>query len=224
MHQRTGKKILIYFFLLFLVGSINNTNLSKIQFEDIEDINVVGLDNNGNFILSNKIKNLKLSNIFLINSEKIIKQVNSNKLVEKFYIFKKYPSSLHVNIEKTQFFARINNNGKISLVGSNGKLIKNDFLNNDLPFIFGNPIIDEFLNFKKIIDQSKISYDQIKNLYFFPSKRWDLQLKNNIIIKLSNDNNKKSLDFVHEFLHNKELRDIKIIDARIKNQIILNDR
>ena len=64
-------------------------------------------------------------------------------------------------------------------IGSNGKFIKNNSLNNQLPFIFGNPTIKEFLNFKEIIDKSKFSYDEIKNLYFFPSKRWDLELKNN---------------------------------------------
>ena len=92
-----------------------------------------------------------------------------------------------------------------------------------MPFIFGSPNIDEFLNFKNIIDLSKISYAQINNLYFFPSKRWDLELKNGTIIRLSNDNHKRSLNYAQEFLYNKELRDIKIIGARIKNQIILND-
>ena len=61
-----------------------------------------------------------------------------------------------------------------------------------------------------------------KNLYFFPSKRWDLELKNNITIKLSKDYVKESLELAFEFLHNNDFKDIKIIDARIKNQIILN--
>ena len=33
----------------------------------------------------------------------------------------------------------------------------------------------------------------------------------------------KSLKLASEFLYNNEFKDIKIIDARIKNQIILND-
>ena len=143
--------------------------------------------------------------------------------MEKYSIFKRYPSSIDISIEKTKFLGRINDNGKIFLVGSNGKLTDNDSLNNQLPFIFGNPDIDEFLNFKKIIDQSKISYEEINNLYFFSSKRWDLEIRNNVIIKLPNDYIKESLDLALEFLHSNEFRDIKIIDARIKNQIILND-
>ena len=58
---------------------------------------------------------------------------------------------------------------------------------------------------------------------FFPSKRWDLELKNNIILKLSKDYTKRSLDQVFELLNNDNFNNIKAVDARIKNQIILND-
>ena len=154
MHQRKGKKILIYFFLLLLVGSINNIGLNSFKFKGIKDIQVIGLGNSDNLVLLQKIINLNLDNIFFIDKKKISNQIVSNSLVEKYEIFKRYPSSLDINIEKTNFLARINNNGKIFLVGSNGKYSKNNFSNNKLPFIFGKPDIDEFLEFKKIIDRN----------------------------------------------------------------------
>jgi len=223
MHQRKGKKILIYFFLLFIVGSINNISLNNLKLKKINYININGLGENDNAILLQEIKNLNLDNIFSINKNEIINQINSNSLVENYNIFKRYPSSIDVNIKKTKFLARINNNGEIFLVGSNGKLSENNFLSNQLPFIFGDPNIYEFLDFKKTIDQSKISYEEIKNLYFFSSQRWDLELKNNVIIKLSKNYTKESLNLALEFLYSDEFRDVTIIDARIKNQIILND-
>ena len=223
MHQRKSKKILIYFFLLFLVGSINNININNLKFQSIKNINVTGLENEDNSIISKKIKNLKLDNIYLINKKDLNTLIESNNLVEKYFIFKKYPSSLNINIDKTSFLARISKNGKIYDLGSNGKLIENKYSNNQLPFVFGNPEIIEFFNIKKIIDESQISFEEIESLYFFLSKRWDLKLRNNIIIKLSNDNTKESLKIASEFLYNNEFKDIKIIDARIKNQIILND-
>jgi len=223
MHQRKSKKILIYFFLLFLVGSINNININNLKFLSVKDINVTGLENEDNSIISKKIKNLKLDNIYLINKKELNTLIETNNLVEKYFIFKKYPSSLNINIDKTSFLARISKNGKIYDLGSNGKLIENKFSDNQLPFVFGNPEIVEFLNIKKIIDDSQISFEEIESLYFFLSKRWDLELRNNVIIKLPNDNIKESLKLASEFLHNNEFKDIKIIDARIKNQIILND-
>ena len=223
MHQRKSKKILIYFFLLFLVGSINNININNLKFQSVKNINVTGLENEDNSIISKKIKNLELDNIYLINKKDLNTLIESNNLVEKYFIFKKYPSSLNINIDKTSFLARISKNGKIYDLGSNGKLIENKYSNNQLPFVFGNPEIIEFFNIKKIIDESQIPFEEIESLYFFLSKRWDLELRNNIIIKLPNDNIKESLKLASEFLHNNEFKDIKIIDARIKNQIILND-
>ena len=218
MQQRKSKKILIYFFLLLIVGSINNINLNGLKFQNVNNINIIGLDIKNKLILLKKIENFNLNNIFLINKIDLKDEIESNTLVENYSIFKRYPSSLDVNIEKTKFLARINKNGQIFYIGSNGRFIKNDFLNNQLPFIFGNPKVDEFFRIKKIIDESKISYKEIKNLYFFPSKRWDLELRDNTIIKLPNDNVNLAINLAIKFLD-----DNKLIDARIENQIILDD-
>ena len=223
MHQRKSKKILIYFFLLFLVGSINNIDILDLKFLSVKEINVTGLEKEENSIISKKIKNLKLDNIYLINKKDFNTLIESNNLVEKYFIFKRYPSSLNININKTSVLARIIKNGKIYNIGSNGRLIENKYSNNQLPFVFGNPEIVEFFNIKKIIDESQISFEEIESLYFFLSKRWDLKLRNNIIIKLPNYKIKEGLKIASEFLYNNEYKDIKIIDARIKNQIILND-
>ena len=224
MHQRKSKKILIYLFFLFLVGSINNIHINNLNFLSVKEINVTGLENKENSTLSKKIERLlKLDNIYLINKKDLNTLIESNNLVEKYFIFKRYPSSLNINIDKTNFLAKISKNGKIYDLASNGKLIENRHSNRQLPFVFGNPEIVEFFNIKKIIDESQISFEEIESLYFFLSKRWDLKLRNNIIIKLPNDNTEEGLKIALEFLHNNEFKDIKIIDARIKNQIILND-
>ena len=218
MQQRKSKKILIYFFLLLVVGSINNINLNSLKFQKINNINITGLDIKNKLILLKDIENFNLKNIFLINKIDLKDEIESNTLVENYSIFKRYPSSIDINIEKTQILAKINKNGQIFYIGSNGKFIKNNSLNNEPPFIFGNPEVFEFFKIKEIIDKSKISYTKIKNLYFFPSKRWDLELIDNTIIKLPNDNTNLALNLAIEFLN-----DHIFIDARIKNQIILND-
>ena len=223
MHQQKGKKILVYFFLFLIVGSINNTVLTKIRFEKIKNIQISGLNQNQNLNLLESIQVLNLKNIFFLNGSEISKIIASNTLVESYEIFKKYPYALDIKIEKTDFLAKINNNGKIFLIGSNGKLSDVKFSNKELPFIFGKPNIDEFIEFTNTIENSKFSLSEIKNLYFFPSKRWDLELKNNIILKLPKDHAKLSLDQAFEFLNDNNFKNIKVVDARVKNQIILND-
>ena len=223
MHQQKGKIILIYFFLFLILGSINNNSLNKIQLEKIKNIKISGLDENENINLLKNILNLNLKNIFLLNGNEISKIISSNSLVENYEIFKKYPHTIYIKIEKTNFLAKINSNGKIFLVGSNGQLSDIKYLDKELPFIFGKPEINEFIEFTNVIKQSKFSINEIKNLYFFPSKRWDLELKNNKILKLSKDHTRISLDQAFELLNDTNFKNIKVIDARIKNQIILND-
>ena len=223
MHQRKSKNILIYFFLLFLFGSITNIGLYNSKFLNLSKIEISGLDENESKQLKNKIQNLKLKNIFFLNKNKIKNIIELNTLIENYQIFKIYPSNLYIKINKTKLLAKINQSGKIMLLGSNGKLSETISTNQQLPFIFGKPKVEEFLNFKIIIDQSKISYDEIENFYFFPSKRWDIELKNKIILKLPNEDIKNTLDYLFEFLNNKNLYSSRIIDARINNQIILND-
>ena len=223
MHQQKGKKILIYLFLFLIVGSVNNIALTKINFEKIKSIQISGLNQNQNINLLENIKELNIKNIFFLNGKEISKIISSNSLVENYEIFKKYPFALDIKIERTDFLAKINNNGKIFLIGTNGKLSDVKFSDKELPFIFGKPSIDEFIKFVHIIEQSKLPINQVKNLYFFQSKRWDLELKNNVILKLSKNHTKLSLDQAFEFLNDNNFNDIKVVDARIKNQIILND-
>ena len=223
MHQRKSKKFLIYFFLLIIISSTNNISLNNLEFQKVRNIEVTGLSEIENSLIIDQLKNINLNNIFFINKKEINNLMNSNPLIEKYQIFKSYPSAIKIMIKKTNFIAKINHNNKIFVIGSNGKLIPNNYQAFDLPYIFGKPEIKEFLKFKHIIDQSKFSFDEVDSLYFFPSKRWDIKLKNNILLKLSNDSTITSLNYAYEFLENNITDKFITIDIRIDNQIILNE-
>ena len=222
MHKRKSKKILVYFFLLIIMSSTNNISLNSFKFDKIQNIKITGLSIDENKSLLNEIKNLNLKNIFFINQNSIKNVLNLNALVENYEVKKKYPSSIEIKIDKTKFLAKINRNGKMFIIGSNGKLSSYDQQKINLPFIFGNPDIKEFLIFKKILDQSKFSYEQVENLYFFPSKRWDLRLKNNTLVKLPRN---FSVELFNDilFMENYNIKKFTVVDVRINNQIILNE-
>ena len=222
MHQRKSKKILIYFLLLVLVCSINNERLNKIEFPNISEVKILGLGGANSASLLKNIYSLNLENILFVKKKKIQQIIESNGLVEKYDVFKIYPSSLYIEIQKTKFLAKVNYNGLYYILGSNGKLSKNEFYKKHLPFIFGSPDIKEFLKLKKIIDNSKLNYKNVENFYYFANGRWDLELTNEIIIKLPEKNLKKSLDLALDFLKTNDSQ-IKFIDLRVNNQIILND-
>ena len=121
MHQRKSKQIFIYLFLLFLFGSITNTSLNNTQILNLEKVIVSGLDEENNRKLIKKINNLKLKNIFFLNENKIKEIIETNNLVENYKISKIYPSTLDIKINKTKSLAKINQNGQILFLGSNGK-------------------------------------------------------------------------------------------------------
>ncbi len=223
MHQRKSKKILLYFFLLIIISSIGNNSINNLKFNKIQNIYVSGLNEKNNQNLLREIKNLNLENIFFINKSEINELIKTNSLVERYEIFKKYPSTINIKIEKTNFFAKINRNGKNFLIGSNGKLTLSQSDYNDLPFVFGKPNVNEFLKFKRIIDKSKFSYKQIEDIYFFSSKRWDFKLKDDILLKLPNNFTYETLDQLYQFLEDYNGESFHTVDARVKNQIILNE-
>jgi len=221
MHQRKSKKILIYFFLLILVGSINNTAINNLKLEKVKNINIFGLDEDDQKKILNNFNELDLKSIFLINKKNFQHIIETNSLVEEYNVIKKYPYSIDINIKRTNFIARININGKFFLIGNNGKLSNNKNLKKQLPYIFGNPEIKEVLELKKIIDQSNIKYSQIESLYYFKSNRWDLKFNNKIIVKLPENIKKETLDKISVFLENIKLDNKKVVDVRVKNQIII---
>ena len=223
MHQQKGKKIFIYLFLMILVGSITNFELNNHEIFKIRNIEISGLTNLENSELKKKIKNLNLNNIFLLNKFELSQIIDTNNLVQNYEVIKIYPSSINIKIIKTKLLAKLNKDGKTLYIGSNGKFSEYNFSKIRLPFIFGNPQNNDFLNLKKKIAESKFSYEEFENFYFFPSGRWDLQLKNDILIKLPENKINDSLDYAFDFMKNNNIDDFSVIDLRIKNQIILND-
>ena len=77
---------------------------------------------------------------------------------------------------------------------------------------------------KQIIDKSKLKYTDIKNIYFFDSKRWDIELRNGLLIKLPEKELLESLNLSIELILSKNFKNIGIIDTRVSNQVILSDK
>ena len=223
MHQQIGKKIFIYLFILLFLGTFNNQKLLGLNQFALKNI-IIETSDNTNFVeLSDEILNQKKLNIFFINLNNIKNIIEKNNLVEKYYVIKNYPSTLKIKIVKTKFFSRLSIDGKTFNIGTNGKLTEEFSNNNNLPFIFGNPSIDDVIEFYTIVKTSKFNFNNLTNLFYYKSGRWDIETIDGIIIKLPNDNLEKKLQEIHIIISNKDFTNQKIIDARIINQLILYD-
>ena len=222
MHQSISRKISIYLFLFFLLVSINNNSIINLKIPKVDTIEITGL----NFDESNEIKRIieksNLKNIFLINQTKIRQDIIKVNTIEELSIFKKYPSTIKIDIKKTELLAITKKNGLDYYIGSNGKLIKKNESFSKLPYIFGNLNVEEFLKLKKYIDMSNLKFNEIINFYFNKSKRWDIETNKGYLIKLSRDNVQKNLDLFVRLQNDGEFKNNSIIDFRQKDQIILD--
>ena len=224
MRQKIGKKVLFYAFILVFFGTFNNQKLPGLSLLDVKDIIIESSDNSNFSDILDKISDQKKSNIFLISKDNIKKKIEANSLVENYFVIKNYPSTLKIKIIKTKFLSRLNIEGKIFLVGTNGKLTEDLFNKTELPFIFGNPSINYILDFNNKIINSKFDSNEFTNLFYYKSGRWDLETKDGVIIKLSNEKNlSKQLEEIFVIMSNKNFVNKKIIDARVNNQIIFYD-
>ena len=222
MLQQINKKIIFYISLVIILGTFNNKNLKNFDLPKINMVNIEGIEFNDNEYF--KIMNLiKLDNLLSIQKSQIKEILNSNNLIEEYEVFKRYPSSIEIKIKKTNFLASTNVNGKNYIVGSNGKFINTKEYSQNLPFIFVNFETEKFLEFKNIILQTEFKYNNIKNFYYFPSGRWDIEMNSGVLIKLPNKGIKESLNLSIDLLDNIEFSNIKILDIRQKNQIVIND-
>jgi len=221
MHQRTNRKIIIYLFLFAILASVNNFKYINLQLFKIDLINISGLNDTENSNLYEKITDYKKKNIFFIDNLEISKNINSNNLVEKFWVFKEYPSTININLIKTNFLGITKINNIDYLIGSNGKLIKkrNDQVI-DLPFIFGSIDANDFLILKEILDKSNFNASIIANFYYFKSNRWDIKTKKGLIIRLPSEINVNLLNTVNQIIEDENFKNIKTLDFRQTNQII----
>ena len=225
--DRKGK--LFFYLILFILLSTQitkNQNIIKHSTTTVNYIEVIGMSYENNLKVSESLNSLLFQNIFFINKSDFHNILKENNLIESFYIKKFYPNEIKINIKQAGLLAITNQNGKKFYIGSNGKLISIDKIKNfnkKLPFVFSKSNYNEFVKLKKIIDKSKLQFEEIESFYYFPSNRWDLKTNGGLLIKLPEKNILDSLQYAHVIKTNEQFKDNKIIDLRISNNIIISN-
>ena len=224
MHLLISKKIIIYLLLFCFLVSINNTSLMNISFPKINQIEISGLNLDERKKIESIIYDSNFKSIFHLDKQYLKKKISSINIIEQFEIYKNYPSTLKIFIEKTKILAQTKRNGFDYLIGSNGKLIENKDFISELPFIFGDLDISEFLKLKKKIDSSLFEFSEISNLYLYKSNRWDIETRKGNLIKLPKNDIKETLNLYVRMSNEKKINEKTIVDFRQKNQIVLNEK
>tara|TARA_B100000214_G_scaffold269807_1_gene200346 strand:+ start:122 stop:793 length:672 start_codon:yes stop_codon:yes gene_type:complete len=222
MQIQTSKKIVLYLFVLLLLGTPTNKNFFEINLNKFNKFEILSSSKFNDRDIINDLSNYKYQSLFLLKDEKIIEIIKKYKIIEDYEFYKHYPSKLVVSLKKTKFLAITKIDGVNFYVGSNGNLIKTKDKLEELPIIFGNVNVLEFLKLKNLIDKSNFNFNDIKNLYFFKSKRWDIETKEGLLLKLPRKNLAESFQLFIKIINNQHLDEINIIDLRQNDLLILN--
>ena len=224
MHLLISKKIIIYLLLFCFLVSINNISLMNFSFPKINKIEIIGLNLNERNKIESIINDANFKNIFNLDKQYLKEKIDSINIIEHFEIFKNYPSTLKIFVKETKILAQTKKNSSNYFIGSNGKLILNDYSSSSLPFVFGDLNVEEFLKLKNEVDKSNFDFKEIIKLYYFKSKRWDIETSAGYLIKLSRDDVEKNLNLFVRLSNEDKFKNELVIDLRQKDQIILNGK
>ena len=196
--------------------------------------------NNLNIIFP--IKNIKIKNSEILDSKKIINELEVIKgknllfvdqkliksamekfdFISSFNVKKIYPDTIKVVIFEKKPVAIYIQKKKKFYISEKGDLIKYlDLVNyNDLPLLFGEK--KDFNIFFRDLKNINFPIYDIESFHYFEIGRWDIALKDERIVKLPQSN---YIDMLENFIlikNDKSFEKYKIFDYRIKDQLILN--
>ena len=220
-------KIIFYIFLILFLSTFNNTNIHELKknFFLIENIKINGLNEKLTLDINSKLEKYLRSNLLLLNKEFIQNDMNEFPFIESYTIFKKYPSQIILNIKETELIAKTFDNNKIEYIGSNGKIIGEDYYENKkkLPNVFGNFKTSELLRVFLLLENNNFILSEITDLYYYNSGRWDVKFKNNLLIKLPINKLDNSINIAKKFIEKEKITGNIIIDLRVANQVIISN-
>ena len=220
-------KVIFYIFLILFLSTFNNINIHELKknFFLIENIKINGLNEKLTLDVNSKLEKYLNSNLLLLNKEFIQNDMNEFPFIEGYTIFKKYPSQIILNINETELIAKTFDNNKIQYIGSNGKIIGENYYENKkkIPRVFGNFKTQELLKVFLLLENNNFILSEITDLYYYNSGRWDVKFKNNLLIKLPIKKLNNSINIAKKFIEKEKITGNIIIDLRVANQVIIRN-
>ena len=228
MPQSISKnKLYLYFLIFIFLSSIFNFQILE-NYQDkfsLKNIYINGLSYNDKKNIQNELNKLKNTNIFKLKEDKVLEKLKNFNFLENVYVNKVIPSSLEINITKTSILAKTIIKGKKFYIGNNGNFINSNLLSeqNNLASVYGDFQIDEYLSLIKVLKKHAIDIENIKAYYYYKNRRWDILFSNNLSLMLPAKKVEDSIKIYNKLLKNNNLINIKIVDLRVSNQIILTN-
>ena len=221
MPQLIDKKKKIYFYIFFLILLSTPLNLKYNSFIKeifkIKNIKVIP-----NELVFEEVYDLLNQNIFKLNNSNLKNFLNKYTHLKSIEIKKIYPDTLEVLLTKSSPIAIIDNQITFTYLGDNGKVFKDNIEYNSIPILKGELDIADAIVVLNLLDKSLYKLEDIKEIIFFPTKRINIILNDNKILKFPIYIDVKYINKTYDFLQTIKTKK-QVIDFRILGKIILKN-
>ncbi len=221
------KKNIFFWFFLFVILTtfyfdFNKTSLAE-TFK-IKEIKIQGVENTDINMLNLRLERFKYNNFFLINRNQIASSIIDIDFINKVLIKKIYPDKVEIKIKEHKIIGIILKNKNKYLFSEEGIIIKKyDKKFETLPIIYGKDVQNYLPQFYKFLKETNFDINEIELFKYFDTKRWDIFLKNGILIKLPSNKNESKNSIIKFMMISKDKKfdKFKVFDFRVKNQLII---
>ena len=192
--------IFLIFILLFaFYFKIDNFLLNRTQIKNIE---IKGVSYGLLLVLENQLNYLKQQSLKDIDIYSLKQELLKNSWIKNISITKRYPYTLEINvIEKNTYFLWQDDIGNFFVVDSNNNLIRKA-LEQDFRLINinkGEIALKKSNELRYLLSKNLYLMDKIKSIDY-QGYHFNLTLKNNILIKLSENNLKSNMPHILDIL------------------------
>jgi len=149
-------------------------------------------------------------------------RLEANPWIASATVLKLYPSRLQIHITERKAFALWQKNGEISVISADGTVLQ-PFAQRfrTLPLVVGSGAEHAAQGFLRLVAGYSDLAGQVTSSVLVAKRRWNLNLKNGVEIRLPEVNTKQALDTLEKLDRDKKLlsRDITAVDLRLADRV-----
>jgi cell division protein FtsQ len=192
----------------FQISSVAMTGQSQLSHDDV--LRLAGITSR--------------SSLLFLDAAATRARLETNPWIADATVLKLYPGRLQIRITERKAFALWQKNGEISVISADGTVLQSFAQRfRALPLVVGTDAEHQAQGFLHLVSGYSDIAGQVTSAVLVAKRRWNLNLKNGVEIRLPEVNPKGALDTLVQLDHDKKLlsRDITAVDLRLADRVIV---
>jgi cell division protein FtsQ len=191
----------------------------------IENVEVVGRKKVSSAFIMGALQIKRGMPIFAYDPRAAQARLSENPWFKTINVERRLPNTIFLRLEERVPMARWQVDGKLALIDAEGVALTTEFdqAYNALPIIIGQNARHKMINLINLVGSYPEIAKQLAAATWMGDRRWDLKLKNNMIIRLPAESPELALAHLMEMDNSDQLleRDLISIDLRLPEQAII---